>query len=260
MSPSARVLFLGCATSVGVPVIGCRCEVCQSTDPRNKRTRSSILLEGPFGTVLVDSGPDLHQQALRENLTKVDAVVYTHGHVDHVAGFDELRAFCWRRKSPLPLYANAQTVAILHQMYPWAFAPEGTASGYVKAAPVVFDGPFEVEDLKITPVLVHHGKVETHGFVFEHQGHRFGYLSDVKEIPESSLSLLQGLDTLVLDGLRPEPHPTHLSSGEAVALIEQLQPRSAYLTHLGHEHDWETLENALPAHVHAAYDGLTVPL
>lgn len=259
MSLSTRVLFLGCSTSVGVPVIGCQCEVCTSDDPRNKRTRSSILLEGDFGTVLVDSGPDLHQQALRENLSKVDAVIYTHGHVDHVAGFDELRAFCWRRKGPLPLFANAQTIQILGQMYPWAFLPEGTASGYVKAEPRLFEGPFEIGELKVTPVLVQHGFVETHGFVFEHRGQRLGYLSDVKEIPESSLPLLEGLDTLVIDGLRPQPHPTHLSSGEAVAIAEKVGARSVYLTHLGHEHDYQTLEDELPAHMHVAYDGLTLP-
>ena len=260
MSRDARLLFLGCSTSVGVPVIGCQCQVCHSSDPRDHRTRSSIFLEGDFGKVLVDSGPDLHQQAIREGLSAVDAVLYTHGHVDHVAGFDELRAFCWRRKEPLPLYASPGTITILHGMFPWAFAAEGTASGYVKARPVPFEGPFQIRSLQITPIPVSHGAVETHGFLFEHQQRRIAYLSDVKTIPECSLPHLENLDVLIIDALRPEPHPTHLSLSESLEIIRKCRPRSAYLTHLGHELAWEETNSALPPHVHVAYDGLVLPL
>ncbi len=258
MSSEARFLFLGCSTSVGVPVIGCDCEICHSSDPRNTRTRSSVFLEGPFGKILVDSGPDLHQQALRENLRTVDAVIYTHGHVDHVAGFDELRAFCWRRETDLPLYGSAETHEILRQMYPWAFVKEGTASGYVKPDPRVFEGAFEINTLKVTPISVIHGKVDTHGFRFDYDGKSIAYIPDVKLIPTASKSLLQNLDTLVIDGLRPEPHPTHLSVSESVEVIHELKPRQAYLTHMGHELDWAKTNASLPAHIHLAYDGLSL--
>jgi len=256
MSDEARFLFLGCSTSVGVPVIGCDCEVCLSTDPRNHRTRSSAYLEGPFGRILVDSGPDLHQQALRENLRAVDAVIYTHGHVDHVTGFDELRAFCWRRESPLPLYGSAETLEILQQMFPWAFKPEGTASGYVKADLREFHGAFEIEGLVITPIPVIHGAVDTHGFLFQWNGKSIAYVPDVVRFPDESLPLIHDLDVLIIDGLRPHPHPTHLSVPEAVAVIEKVKPKQAYLTHMGHELEWHKEDAALPAHIHLAYDGL----
>ncbi len=256
MSSEARFLFLGCSTSVGVPVIGCDCAVCTSGDPRNARTRSSAYLAGPFGNILIDSGPDLHQQALRENLRTIDAVIYTHGHVDHVAGFDELRAFCWQRDSPLPLYGSAQTHDILRQMFPWAFVPEGTASGYVKADLREFAEPFEINGLKIIPIEVIHGKVLTHGFRFEWQGRAIAYFPDVKAIPEEGMKLLTNLDILIIDALRPEPHQTHLSIAEAQEIVEILKPKQTYFTHMSHELDWATTDQALPAHIHLAYDGL----
>jgi len=258
MSSEARFLFLGCSTSVGVPVIGCDCEVCLSSDPKNHRTRSSVYLEGDFGSILVDSGPDLHQQALRENLRKVDSVLYTHPHVDHVAGFDELRAFCWRREDDLPLYGSPETLETLKQMYPWAFAAEGTASGYVKAELRPFEGPFEIGTLTITPVEVEHGRVRTHGFRFDYGNNSIAYISDVKTIPESSMELIKGVQTLVIDGLRYTPHPTHMNIEEAVATSLLLEPKQTYLTHLGHEIDYERTNAELPENIHLAYDGLTL--
>lgn len=258
-SRQSRFLFLGTSTSVGVPVIGCQCETCLSTDPRDNRTRSSVLLEGPWGRILVDSGPDLREQALREGLSKIDAVLYTHEHVDHVAGFDELRAFCWHREHPLPLYGSAETLKGLARMFPWAFTGEKHQRGYVRPDPRPIETQFQFNELSVTPVEVDHGRIRTHGFRFDHPS--FGslaYLPDVKAIPEASLQLLLNLDLLVIDGLRHEPHSTHMSIGEALITIDTIKPRRSILTHLSHELKWEETNAALPRNVSLAHDGLSL--
>ena len=258
-SAESRFLFLGTSTSVGVPVIGCQCSTCTSEHPWDNRTRSSALLEGPWGTLLIDSGPDLREQALREKLSKVDAVLYTHEHVDHIAGFDELRAFCWHREDPLPLYGSRETLAGLERMYPWAFMGEATQRGYVRPEPRPFESTFSFEGLTITPIEVEHGRVRTHGFRFDHdEVGSLAYIPDVKTLPPSSLALLHELDVLVIDGLRHERHSTHMSIGEALVTIDQLKPAHAYLTHLSHELGWEQTNANLPQNVSLAHDGLTL--
>ena len=167
MAADFELTFLGTGTSVGVPVIGCPCRVCHSEDPRDKRTRSSVHVRCGDISVLVDSGPDLRAQALREGLTKVDAVIYTHAHVDHVVGFDELRAFCWHRESPLPLHATPETMGVLKRMFGWAFSTENVFRGYIKPDPHLIEGPLTVGDLRIVPLPVQHAKADTVGFLFE---------------------------------------------------------------------------------------------
>jgi len=258
-SHQSRLLFLGTSTSVGVPVIGCECATCQSENPRDRRTRSSIFLEGPWGNLLVDTGPDLREQALREKISKVDGVLYTHEHVDHVAGFDELRAFCWNRELPLPLYGSASTIEGLMRMFPWAFSQHQPQQGYVQPDARVFDQTFDFNGLKITPIKVIHGTICTHGFRFNHQS--FGsiaYLPDVKSIPTESLDLLQDLSILIIDGLRFESHKTHLSVPEALAVISKIRPNRSILTHLSHELSWEQTNAELPEQVSLAYDGLSL--
>ncbi|MGC6426609.1 MAG: MBL fold metallo-hydrolase [Akkermansiaceae bacterium] len=256
-----QLLFLGTSTSVGVPVIGCRCPTCLSNDPRDDRSRSSIFLHGPFGKVLIDSGPDLRQQALRERLTEIDAIFYTHCHLDHVAGFDELRAFCWRREAPLPMYGSRETLAVLKQMFPWAFLNEGQQRGYVRPDARVFDSPFEFDSLQITPIKVDHGKVLTHGFRFDQAGAKsVAYLPDVKRIPPESIELLRGLDILIIDALREEDHQTHMTIEEALETITLLAPEQAYLTHISHEISVADFSKKLPPHVLFAYDGLRIEL
>jgi phosphoribosyl 1,2-cyclic phosphate phosphodiesterase len=253
--------FLGTGTSVGVPVIGCNCEVCNSINPRDKRFRSSVVVRAGDQTLLVDSGPDLRMQALREGLREIDAIIYTHGHLDHVAGFDELRAFCWRRRDPLPMHATRGCMTTLRQMFGWAFCPDQKTVGYVWPDARIIDGPFSYGDLKVTPVPVEHASVETIGYLFEYPGARtLAYLPDVKEIPTASLALLMDVDVLVVDALRKSLHPTHFSLDEALAAAAQVKAKETWLTHLSHEHDVEAVSQSLPPRVRMAWDGLRISL
>ncbi len=255
------LIFLGTGTSVGVPVIGCKCDVCTSSDLRNKRLRSSVLVRAGDSVVLVDSGPDLRAQALREDIREIDAVIYTHAHLDHVAGFDELRAFCWKKDQALPMHATEECMATLKMMFGWAFSHENIYKGYVKPDARIIDGPMFFGDLKITPLPVEHAAVETIGFLFEYPGARsLAYMPDVKRIPADTMHLIRGVDVLVVDSLRPTPHPTHFSLGEALEAIRECEAREAWLTHLGHENEHFRLGEELPAGVRVAWDGLRLEL
>ena len=263
MTPVAGVsfTFLGTGTSVGVPVIGCGCAVCTSEDPRNRRSRSSALVKAGGTSVLVDSGPDLRMQALREGICEIDAVIYTHAHLDHVAGFDELRAFCWRRDEPLPLHATDECLESLKRMYGWAFSEGNRYRGYVRPDARVIDGPFFVGDLRITPLPVEHAALETVGFLFEHPNARsLAYLPDVKRIPSDTCELIRGADVLVVDALRPGDHPTHFTLSEALDAVERCGVGEAWLTHLSHENDHASLDGSLPDGVRVAWDGLRIEL
>ncbi len=253
--------FLGTGTSVGVPVIGCTCPVCKSTDPRNNRTRSSILIATKETTILVDSGPDLREQALREGTTSIDAVIYTHSHLDHVAGFDEMRAFCWGKSEPLPLYATESCLDELKRMFGWAFLPANTNSGYVRPAPRPITQEFHIGALTVRPLPVIHGAVETIGLLFETaDGFRFAYMPDVKSIPESSMAMMKNLDLLIIDSLRESPHTTHLSLPEALEISRKLSPGKTLLTHISHDLEHASLTESLPDGVLPAHDGLRVSL
>jgi len=253
--------FLGTGTSVGVPVIGCDCEVCTSEDPRNNRTRSSVLVRAGNQTLLVDSGPDLRMQALREGLREIDAIIYTHAHLDHVAGFDELRAFCWRRTERLPMHATESCMEILKTMFAWAFSDEVDTIGYVRAGPRIIDGPFFHGDLKVTPLPVEHGAVETIGYLFEVPGARsLAYLPDVKRIPADTRRLLMDVDVLVVDALRTWEHPTHFSLAEALATVEEVRAKETWLTHLSHEYHIDEISKTLPPGVRMAWDGLRISM
>ena len=259
MAGALEFLFLGTGTSVGVPVIGCDCPVCTSEDPRNTRTRASAVVRTPQTTVLIDSGPDLREQALRENLRAVDAVLYTHGHVDHVAGFDDLRAFGWHSKDPLPIHATAECMEKLRSMFGWAFSPENNHRGYVRPKPAIIDGPFRCGDLEIEPLPVEHGSLETVGFLFSATSSpEIAYIPDAKRLLPETAARLAGVPVLIIDSLRPNPHPTHMSLDEALATAEQLSAGAVWLTHLGHENDHAQLESILPDHIRPAYDGLSL--
>lgn len=259
-----KILFLGSGTSTGVPVIGCSCEVCakaRRAGNRNARLRSSVLVRSGTTTLLVDSGPDLRQQALRHDLTAIDAVLYTHQHLDHVTGFDEMRAFCWHRETPLPLWAGSETLAQLKRMFAWAFAPTNTWKGYIHPDAHDHGGrPFVIGDIEVTPVRVLHGRVETYGYVFRNGDSSFGYVPDIKELPAESAPKLSHLDALAMDALGTIPHFTHLTVAENVALMQQLAPKRGFVTHSGHRVDYDDLADGslLPDFMQPAYDGLEI--
>ncbi len=252
-----ELIFLGTGTSHGVPVIGCNCAVCRSNDPRNHRTRPSIAVRTPRGTLVVDTTPELRIQLLRERIERVHAVLYTHAHADHIYGFDDIRIFPHYTGCPVPVYCEADVGRRLRSSFAYAFQerarqlPDG-AIPKVHIVPITAGVPFEVVGLRVLPVRLLHGRWPIVGFRFG----RVAYCTDVSAIPEESWSLLQGLDHLILDALRYRPHPTHLSVAEAVSVIERLSPKQAWLTHLCHEIDHEQLARELPAGISPAYDGL----
>jgi len=211
--------------------------------------------------VLVDSGPDLREQALREGLSKVDAVIYTHAHLDHITGFDELRAFCWHRDTPLPLYGSPSCLAEIQRIFEWAFLPTNIYKGYIKPDPIEVTAPFNLGKLTVTPVPVVHGSVETHGYRFDFPSMpSIAYLPDVKIIPSDSQKLLGNIPILILDCLHERQHPTHMSLEESLATAESLGVEKAYFTHISHELDVNSI--TLPPNFQFAYDGLklTFPL
>jgi len=252
--------FLGTSTSVGVPVIGCDCNTCQSDHPHDQRMRSSAHILAGEISLLIDAGPDLRQQALRHGLNKVDHMLYTHQHLDHIAGFDELRAFCWRREDRLPLYGNRACLEELERIYHWAFSDNNKYKGYIRPRSIVVENTFQLDDLvglDITPLPVRHASVETIGYRFDTpHGSSLAYIPDVKEIPKATFSLLEGVEILIIDCLREEPHGTHMSLSESLEVIERINPKQAYLTHISHEMDRERVCSKLPKNVTMAYDTL----
>jgi phosphoribosyl 1,2-cyclic phosphate phosphodiesterase len=253
-----RVIFLGTATSYGVPQVGCRCATCTSNSPKNMRTRASAYLESDQGVrLLLDSGPDIRLQALREGITRVDAVLFTHYHADHTGGIDDLKPFNTTLGGVLPCYGDADTEASLRQRFAYAF--EGTP--WIGLIPhisfkVVDSKPFYVSGIGVQPIPLRHGRIRSKGYRLG----RFAYLTDTSGIPASSRALLGDLDTLVIDSLRWEPHPTHLSVPEALEVIADLRPRRAYLTHLSHALEHHATNARLTNGVELAYDGLRLEI
>jgi phosphoribosyl 1,2-cyclic phosphate phosphodiesterase len=253
----ASLTFLGTGTSMGVPTLGCDCAVCTSTDPRNRRTRPSLRLEYDGHIVLIDTGPDFHAQALREGVRRVDAVLYTHGHADHVMGFDDLRPLSFRATNGLlPIYADDATANTIERIFEYTFRKEDryptSARVQIHRIDPTPGAGFDLFGACFRRIPVTHGKQEITGY-------RFGsvaYLTDMSDIPAVSVPLLQNLDVLILDALRREPHPSHSHVDKSVSIVEQLKPRRAFFTHMGHDLDHAATEASLPPHVRLAYDGL----
>jgi phosphoribosyl 1,2-cyclic phosphate phosphodiesterase len=255
---SARVTFLGTGTSHGVPMIGCTCATCHSTDARDSRLRPSIYVEVADGpAVLVDTSTDLRQQALQRNVTRVDAILFTHSHADHVMGLDEVRRFNMMQKASIPAYADARTVDDLRRTFSYVFdAPDQKGGGVPQIELHTIAGPWAVGPLQVQPIAIFHGTRPILGFRFG----SFAYLTDCSRIPDESWPLLDGLDILVLDALRHRPHPTHFSVAEAVAAVERVKPNRAYFTHICHDLPHAATNATLPAGVELAYDGLTLDI
>ena len=255
----ATLTFLGSGTSMGVPTLGCPCAVCtlarQPGNP-NRRTRPSVLISYNGHNVLIDTGPDFHAQATRENLQRVDAVLYTHGHADHVLGMDDLRPLSFHLQGGLPLYADDETAIILERIFEYTFRK---VDRYPTSARVVLNrlatDPGTRIDLfgaSFIRIPVTHGRTTISGY-------RFGcaaYLTDLSDLPPESVPLLQGLDILIVDALRREPHPTHSHLAKSIELVRQLAPQRAFFTHISHDLEHDAVNAELPPHIRLAHDGL----
>ncbi len=253
------VTVLGSGTSQGVPMIGCHCAVCQSSDPRDQRTRSSVYLETPQAKILVDTTPDLRQQSLREGLDHLDAVLFTHPHADHIMGFDDLRRFCDIQNAALPIYGSEPTLAQVERIFFYAFNPKTVVPGYVHVIPHVVSGPFKLGGLEITPLPVPHGAVSTLGFLFSQADRKLlAYLSDCASVPDPIRALIAGVEVLIIDGLRDRPHPTHLTVSGAVEVILTVGAKRSFLTHQTHEKCHIDRQRDLPDGIQVAYDGLKI--
>jgi phosphoribosyl 1,2-cyclic phosphate phosphodiesterase len=248
--------FLGTGTSVGVPMLGCHCAVCRSPDPRNQRYRCSVLIGTNEGNLLIDTTPELRLQLLRARVDLVHAVLYTHYHADHLFGLDDLRPFSRYLGRSVPLYCDGQTEMAIRQAFAYAFSeqahqvPEGFLPQLVFRN--IGTDPFWVLGQRVAPIPLEHGPGRVLGFRIAD----VAYCTDVSGIPQDSWPLLEGLNVLVLDALRYRPHPGHFSLEQALAVIARLQPQQAYLTHMSHQLDHETINRRLPPGVELAYDGL----
>ncbi len=251
-----RLTFLGTGTSTGVPFLGCHCPTCSSNDSHDQRTRSSVLLEFDGRSIVIDTTPDFRQQGLREQLDRLDAVVLTHTHADHIFGLDDVRAFNVRQKEPIPIYADLPSMESIRRIFPYIFEADYPAGGIPRLTPHVIDGPFDLWGLLVAPLPVLHGNLPVLGFRFGHTA----YITDFSAIPETTLEMLDGVEVLILDALRHQPHPTHSTVEQSLELVRRLKPQRAFFTHIAHELRHEPTNAALPRGVELAYDGLKLEL
>ena len=265
----ATLTFLGTGTSMGVPTLGCMCDVCVSAtppqphlpppNPHNRRTRPSVLIAWEGHNVVIDTGPDFHAQAVRERLRRLDAVLYTHGHADHILGMDDLRPLSFHSSIDLPLYADDATAQTLERIFSYTFAaghryPTSARVDLHRISSAFPGAEVDLFGAQFLRVPVTHGRQTITGY-------RFGsaaYLTDLSDLPPESVPLLANLDVLILDALRPDPHPTHSHLAKSIAIVEQLAPRRAFFTHISHGLDHDSTNAALPPHIRLAHDGLQI--
>jgi len=251
--------FLGTGTSVGIPMVGCDCVVCTSTNPRNQRYRCSVLIDTPQGNILIDTTPELRLQLLRAKVGIVHAVLFTHAHADHIYGLDDLRPIPHKLGTPVPLYCTIEVERQLRQSFAYAFVPNAASMpmGYLPKLEFrnITEQPFTVLEERVTPIPLEHAHFNVFGF-------RIGdlaYCTDVSKIPRESMKRLEGVQILILDALRFKPHPGHFCIADALEVIDRLQPAKAYLTHMSHDIEHEAVSKTLPPNVELAYDGLCFP-
>ena len=257
MTGRCAVRFLGTGTSHGVPMIGCRCGTCRSSDPRDRRSRPSILFEMGGGVrVLVDTTPDLRSQALAHDLDRVDAILFTHCHADHVMGLDEVRRFNVLQHAAIPCYGDARTLTELKRTFAYIFDGADEGGGVPRVHLYPLGGPFSIGAEECIPVPVWHGRREILGFRLRD----FAYLTDCSGIPDTSWALLDGVRTLAIDALRHRPHPTHFTVEQAVAVAARIGAERTWLTHICHDLPHEATNASLPAGVELAYDGLRIEI
>jgi len=252
---SLTLTVLGSGTSVGVPMIGCQCSVCLSNDPRDKRLRPSVYIQYHGRGVLIDTTPDFRQQALRFGIERVDAILYTHSHADHILGLDDVRPFNFRQRGSIPTYASDEDLATLQRVFTYVFDGRQSQSSRPRIEARPMNGrSFDLFGLEVTPIHLNHGDGASYGFRFGN----LAYLTDHSAIPQESLAKLRGLDVLFLDALRHKPHPTHTTVDGALEHVRNLQPRRTFFTHMGHDLGHEETETRLPQDVRLAFDGLAI--
>lgn len=258
-SVKRELILLGTGTSVGVPVIGCDCDVCGSSNPRNHRTRTGVFVPAADGNFLIDTSPELRIQLLREDVRMVHAAIFTHSHADHIFGLDDLRIFGHYLDAPVQLFCEGNVEQQIRESFSYAFAKQHPAAHKFAIPKLEFQrlsiDPFELLGQRVIPIRLMHGRLPILGF-------RIGdvaFCTDVSEIPEESWAKLENLDVLVIDALRDRPHPTHFSVPQALAAVERLRPRQTYFTHISHWLEHEETNARLPANVELAYDGLRIP-
>jgi len=257
----ATLTFLGSGTSMGIPTLGCNCAVCRSAvsgdgNPRNRRTRPSVLLAYNGRHVVIDTGPDFHAQAIREHVACIDAVLYTHGHADHILGMDDLRPLTFHHAEPIPLYADDRTADTIERVFDYTFRD---INRYPTSARVILHRIPDTPGASIALFGAEFQRVPVRHGVETITGYRFGsaaYLTDISDIPEESIPLLADLDLLILDALRRQPHPTHSTLENSVALVEKLKPKRAFFTHMSHDLDHDATNATLPSYIRLAHDGL----
>ena len=253
--------FLGTGTSVGIPVPLCDCSVCRSSDSRDQRWRSSVYIETPTASWVIDTAVEFRLHALRANITRLDAVIYTHAHADHILGFDDLRRFSSANGDEMPIYASRETLEHLARTFEYAFSGEARFPGYVQPVPYTIERPFMLGDNEVVPIQVEHGKIHTLGFLIRQEGRPiFGYISDCKIISDQGLHDLAGVEVLVLGTPLKMSRFSHLSISEGLGLISLLKPKRAFLTHLSHDVSHAEISKTLPEPCSLAYDGLRLEL
>jgi phosphoribosyl 1,2-cyclic phosphate phosphodiesterase len=251
-----RVIILGCATSTGVPIVGCKCSVCTSFNPRNKRTRSSALIQTHGRNILIDTAPDLRFQALEHDITRIDAILYTHSHADHTHGIDELRTYNFINKMVIPCFGSPQTVSNIKRNFSYIFDGSYAAGGkpQVEITPVTQE--FDFQGIRVIPIEINHAD----WMIFGYRIGKMAYLTDCSGIPERSIRKLKGLDLFIIGALRYTPHPAHFSVDQAIEAIRKVEPKLAVFTHMGHELEYEELSRQLPEGIMPAYDGMEFEL
>lgn len=258
MSKNLKFTLLGTGTSSGVPTISCKCDTCTSTDPKDKRLRCSLLIESETTNVVIDTSSDFRQQMLKHNVDKLDAVVFTHHHYDHISGFDDIRAFNFISKKIIPIYINSKTLSVMKKMFAYAFGEAEQIGGGIPTFDIIeIDRKsFKIGDIKFEIIPMMHGKLEVLGFRIGD----FAYCTDTNFIPDSSLELLKDLDILILDCLRYHKHPTHFTVDESIELAQKIGAKKTYFTHIAHNIKHSDLEPKLPKNIHLGFDGLEIKL
>ncbi len=251
-----RVVILGCGTSTGVPIIECNCTTCTSKDPRNKRTRTSILVETQGKSILIDTATDLRFQALTYGINRIDAVLYTHSHADHIHGIDELRVFSFIQKEIIPCYGSHETIAYIKRGFKYLLDGSYGETGRPLVELFTTRDNFQLFGIDIVPVKIYHGD----SIIFGYRIGKMAYLTDCSRIPDYSKEKLEGLDLLILSALRYKPHPTHLTVEESIKAIKEIRPKFALLTHMGHEIEYRELSRKLSKGIALAFDGMEIEL